>query len=189
MVSNHTHPYVRDFDMWARSIDNVHERRIAAPAGVVGDALDRLGGPDDVLWPGDRWWPMILDQRLGVGADGGHSEIRYRVVDHAPGRRVRFEIHSVPGITGYHEFTVTEADDGVLLRHDLQCELTGVMRLVGPTFVEPLHDAVLEDLLDNAELTATGRVRRPARWSPWVRVLRLLDRSLPGRVWRPARNA
>lgn len=167
--------------MWARSIDNVHERRIAGSASDIGEALDRLGGPDDVLWPADRWWPMILDRRLGVGADGGHSEIRYRVIAHDPGRRVRFEIHSVPGITGYHEFTVTDTGDGVLVRHHLQCELTGVMRLVGPLVVEPLHDAVLEDLLDNAERLATGRVRRPARWSPWIRLLRAVDRLLPAR--------
>ena len=37
-----------------------------------------------------------------------------------------------------------------------------------------VHDAVVEDLLDNAEREATGSVSRPASWSPRVRVLRCL---------------
>ncbi|GAB3301545.1 SRPBCC family protein [Epidermidibacterium keratini] len=132
---------------------------------------------------------MTLDRPLGVGADGGHGAIRYRVVEHDPGRRVRFEVHSVRGISGFHEFTITDLGDGALLRHDLRCGLRGVMRLVGPVVVEPLHDAVLEDLLDNAERLAVGRVQRVARWSPWVRMLRLVDGDLPGGVWRRARKA
>ena len=48
------------------------------------------------------------------------------------------------------------------------------MRLMFSAVVEPLHDAVVEDLLDNAEREATGSVARPASWSPRVRVLRRL---------------
>jgi hypothetical protein avisC_11790 len=40
--------------------------------------------------------------------------------------------------------------------------------------IEPLHDAVVEDLLDNAEGETTGAVIRPAAWSPRVRVLHRL---------------
>jgi hypothetical protein len=49
--------------------------------------------------------------------------------------------------------------------------------------------AMREDLLDRAELAVTGVVASPARWSPWVRLLR----GGPGqrragrpRVWRRA---
>ena len=40
--------------------------------------------------------------------------------------------------------------------------------------IEPLHDAVVEDLLDNAEGETTGALIRPAAWSPRVRVLHRL---------------
>ena len=40
--------------------------------------------------------------------------------------------------------------------------------------IEPLDDAVVEDLFDNAEREATGRGVRPAVWSSRVRVLRRL---------------
>ena len=40
--------------------------------------------------------------------------------------------------------------------------------------IDTLHDAVVEDLFDNAEREATGTVVRPAAWSSRVRVLRRL---------------
>ena len=46
-----------------------------------------------------------------------------------------------------------------------------------PAAVEPLHDAVIEDLFDNAERETPGTVIRPATWSPRVRVLRRLARG------------
>ena len=48
------------------------------------------------------------------------------------------------------------------------------MRVMFPVMVEPLHDAVVEDLFDNAEREVTGSVIRPTSWSPRVRVLRRL---------------
>ena len=51
------------------------------------------------------------------------------------------------------------------------------MRLMFSAAVEPLHDAVIEDLFDNAERETTGTVVRPATWSSRVRVLRHLARG------------
>ncbi|BDH58816.1 hypothetical protein MTP03_37550 [Tsukamurella sp. PLM1] len=158
-------------------IHNVHERVVAAPPDALAPLLDALGGTEDVLWPAPAWEPMILDGPPVAGADGGHGPIRYRVVEAERGRRIRFEFHSTPGIEGYHEISVEDAAGGAtLIRHVLDCRAHGRMRLVGPVLLEPLHDAVLEDLLDNAERGTTGAVSRPARWSRWVRLLRVLDR-------------
>lgn len=157
-------------------INNVHERVIEASPSALAPLLERLGGPDDVLWPAPAWEPMILDGPPVVGADGGHGPIRYRVVEAEPGRRVRFEFHSMPGIVGHHELAVEPLPDGrALVRHVLDCRASGRMRVLGPILLEPLHDAVLEDLLDNAERATTGSVARPARWSWWVRLLRGVD--------------
>ena len=49
------------------------------------------------------------------------------------------------------------------------------MRLLWPLGVRWIHDAVLEDLLDRAEAAVGAGPARPARWSPWVRLLRRLD--------------
>ncbi|MGW3967282.1 hypothetical protein ACWED2_46225 [Amycolatopsis sp. NPDC005003] len=52
-------------------------------------------------------------------------------------------------------------------------------------FFRPLHDALLEQLLDRAESAVTGRVERPVRWSPYVRFLRGLG-EIRSRVRPPA---
>lgn len=154
------------------ALHNVHERVIDAPAEVVGALLDRLAGDDDPLWP-DRWLPIRFDRPLEVGADGGHGDVRYRVSAYEPGRRVRFKFHRPTGIDGYHELTVEPIDAGrCRMRHVLEGQPRGAMRLLVPLVVEQLHDAVLEDLLDNAERAATGEIAEPARWSAWVRFWR-----------------
>ena len=49
-------------------VRNVHERVVAAPVAVVGPLLDRIGGPDDALWPAPAWAPMVLDRPVALGA-------------------------------------------------------------------------------------------------------------------------
>lgn len=154
-----------------RELVNVHERWVRAPRERLASALDALGGPEDELWPSPAWFPMVLDRPLAVGARGGHATIRYAVIEHDPGRRVRFAFRPGRGLDGWHEFTLTDAQDGCVLRHELRVRPSARMRQLVDCVIAPLHDALLEDLLDRAELLATGRLRRRARWSPWVRML------------------
>lgn len=156
-------------------VRNVHERRLSVPAHEVGPLLDRLGGPDDVLWPSPAWEPMVLDGPVAVGAVGGHGSIRYRVTAHEPGRRVEFTFDPGQGLDGTH--TLSVHPDGVghsVLRHVIEGRVTGGMRLLWPAAVRWMHDAVLEDLLDRAE-AATGGRPHPHRWSSWVRLLWRLE--------------
>jgi hypothetical protein len=154
-------------------VRNVHQRLLPGPLGRVGALIDDLAGPDDRLWPGDRWPPMRLDRPLAVGADGGHASARYRVEAYEPGRRVVFRFTGMARVEGRHHFEAEPAGDGaVLLRHVFEARMRGRMLLVWPLVIRPLHDALLEDLLDRAELAVTGTVAAPNRWSPWVRLLR-----------------
>lgn len=172
---------------------NVHTRTIDAPAKVLGALLDRLAGPDDPLWPSPAWPPVRFDRPLAVGADGGHARgrIRYAVTGYEPGRRVRFTFGSSGLVRGHHEFTIEpQGATRCVLRHVLDVEPKGPRAALALSLVVRwLHDAVLEDLLDNAERAATGTLARPARWSPWVRVLRrtLAERAtevpIPPRAW------
>lgn len=156
-------------------IRNIHERVINAPIESLGVLLDTLGQKGDRLWPSRSWSPMVLDRPLALGADGGHSNIRYYVSEYEPGRRVRFTFRPGTGIVGAHELSLNAlGDERSRIRHVLIGRTSGVMRLMFPVMVEPVHDAVVEDLFDNAEREATGLVARPATWSPRVRVLRRL---------------
>ncbi len=156
-------------------IHNVHERHLAAPAEQVGALLSSLGSPDDRLWPADRWPPLELDGPVRPGARGGHAAIRYTVTEHLPGRRVAFTFDEPTGLVGSHRFEVDEhPDGGSVLRHVLDAQPHGSMRLLAPLAVRWLHDALLEDALDRAERSLGVGPGRPARWSPYVRLLRRL---------------
>src|SRR3954454_12620347 len=96
-------------------IHNVHERTLPIPAAAAWQLVDDLGGPDDVLWPGDRWPAMRLD-----GARGRHGFVKYTVAGREPGARLRFRLRDMAGFEGEHAFDVLPAGDGAsVLRHTL----------------------------------------------------------------------
>lgn len=167
---------------------NVHARRIAAPASRAGLLLDAVASADDRLWPRQGWPALRLDRGLVVGSAGGHGPIRYHVSDYQPGRSLEFTFEPTMGIDGTHSLLVEAPEPGVtILRHVIAGRLRGRMRWVWPLAIRWLHDALIEDLLDNAERELTGAVTRPARWSPWVRLLRRwLGRRPAGRAAAPA---
>mgnify|MGYP000886025293 CR=1 FL=1 len=156
-------------------IRNVHERVVDAPIERLGALLDGLGRKGDRLWPSRNWPPMVLDRPVSAGGEGGHGAIRYHVTEYEPGARVRFAFDPATGIEGAHELSLDALDERrTRIRHVLIGRTRGAMRLMFSAAVEPLHDAVIEDLFDNAERETTGTVVRPATWSPRVRVLRRL---------------
>jgi len=166
---------------------NIHERVLPVPAQRVGPLLDRLASEQDAVWPTPAWPALRLDRPLAVGATGGHGPIRYTVIAHEPGRRVRFTFDPGIGVTGWHEFAVESGGaERCVLRHTAEGRARGRMAIAWPVAVRWLHDALIEDALDNAELAVTGSVARPARWSPCVRLLRGRLRSRPRAVPVPA---
>jgi hypothetical protein len=161
-------------------VRNVHERRLRARPERVGVLLDALAGPGDRLWPAPPWPPLRLDRGLAVGSTGGHGPIRYSVAACTPGAMVLFRFAPSSGADGTHAFLVLpDGAGGTLLRHELDARISGWMRLAWPVAVRWLHDALLEDLLDRAEREVDGVVTRPARWSPWVRLLRAMSSRRP----------
>lgn len=157
-------------------ITNEHRRTVADGAGAL---IDTLTGPDDRLWPHPTWPRMRFDRPLGVGARGGHGPIGYVIEEYEPGARIRFRFTAPRGFHGYHEFTAK----GPELRHSLIMRTTGTARLTWPLLFRPLHDALVEDALDRA-CAAMGVAHTPARWSPYVRLLRMSSRA-PIRAPRP----
>jgi hypothetical protein len=170
-------------------VRNVHERLVPAPIERVGPLLDRIGGPDDVLWPSPGWPPIVLDGPIAVGVAGGHSSIRYRVTGYVPGRRVEFAFLPGQGLDGRHVFSAEPVGpERTLLRHVAEARPSGRMRLAWPLAVRWAHDSVLEELLDNAQRATGSEPERPARRSPWVRLLRAVE--VPrSRDTAPARTA
>ncbi|KJY41970.1 hypothetical protein VR41_10035 [Streptomyces sp. NRRL B-1568] len=155
------------------AVYNVHERLLTAKECEVGALIDTLAGTGDLLWPNGRWPSMQFDRPLTVGAVGGHGPVHYTVAAYVPSTWVRFTFSGPRGFHGFHEFTALAVDaQHTLLRHTLAMDARGAARLSWPLAWRPLHDACLEDSLDRAERACTGTVANPARWSPYVRLLR-----------------
>ena len=157
-------------------IRNVHRRALPVAPETLAPLLDGLAGPDDRLWPHQRWPAMRFDPGLEVGATGGHGPIRYRVAEYSPGRYVRFDFDPGRGLArgfhGGHSFRIQAGEGGSEMVHVLEarCPLGAWLRWVA--VIRPLHDALVEDALDRAEREITGRPAgdRPLSW--WVRALR-----------------
>ena len=167
-------------------IENVHSREVPASAPTVGAILDTLAGPHDRIWPIERWPndPIAFDRPLGVGAHGGHGPIRYSVVAYRPGRLVEFEFEPGSGLRGRHRLEVEPTGaDRALLRHVLDVEVEGVYRVLRRAFLG-MHDALVEDLLDKAELAAAGHLEQPARWPRWLRLVNSIEGALRPRRGR-----
>lgn len=155
---------------------NLHERVMVGDRQHLTELFNQLASPQDRLWP-PNWPPLRLSPRLTAGASGGHGPIRYRVSLFAP-LLLRCTFLAPRGFDGYHELSAMHDPGGLRVRHLINMQISGPALLTWPLFYRPLHDALMEDLLDRAEQALTGSVQRPARHSGWVRLLRRLGRRL-----------
>jgi hypothetical protein len=77
---------------------------------------------------------------------------------------------------GTHRFDLEPHDAGCELVHTLEGTLHGRGLILWPIFVRPLHDALVEDVLDRAQSVAGAarphQARPSVRHSPYVRFLR-----------------
>ena len=153
---------------------SIHERRLPVSVDEVGALIDDLSSPRDRLWPRDAWPSMQLESGLRVGSAGGHGPIRYVVEEYEPGRRARFRFTAPRGLTGYHEFSVSESEGRTVLSHRLEAKPGGLTALSWPLIYRPLHEALIEDALDRAESALGTGAGRRSSWPMRVRVLRQL---------------
>ena len=75
-------------------IVNVHERKLPASPEQVGALLDRLFGPEDCLWPAERW-PMHRSGELRIGAACHQTPSCRTEVSHLVPAEYRFRVKAV----------------------------------------------------------------------------------------------
>jgi hypothetical protein len=154
-------------------VHNVHERVLDVPAEAIGPLLDGIGGPRDALWPSPEWAPLWLDGPPAVGTAGGHGSLRYRVTTYEPGRRIVFTLEPRQDLAGWHGFEIVpRGPDRAVLRHVVAARARGPMRLLWPLVVRPVHDGIVEQILDRAEGALGTGPALATRLSPVVRLAR-----------------
>jgi hypothetical protein len=132
-------------------VHEIHERAVPAEAAALVDDPARM-------WPADRWPALTAD---------GFGFLRHELEEHWPGERIVYRITGPRGLSGRHGWTV----EGGVLRHTVDAECRGLMRVVWPLVVHPIHSAVHEDVLDRAEAVLGGSPTGHS-WSRRVRFIR-----------------
>jgi hypothetical protein len=158
-------------------VRHVHTRDLPVAAGDVGALIDGLGGAADRLWPHERWptTPLELHGPLAEGTTSRQgifklTQIRQRVEEYVRGRRVVFRFAPGLGLVGTHRLEVGPLGEGrSRLVHSLDCRVEAKLLPLYPILIRQ-HHALVEDVLDHAELALTGRVANPARWPASVRI-------------------
>lgn len=159
-----------------RSVINYHHRDVDSSAAAIDQRFSFLGTETDDLWPSELWFPMRLDATPDAGGAGGHGPVRYHCSARKP-QTVVFTFDSVLGSTkwvGQHTFSVRPAAAGATVEHLIELEVPGWQYFQWKLVVEPLHNALIENLLEKA-----AGLPPTTRWSAWVRLLRLLMPLFP----------
>lgn len=155
-------------------VHNIHQRVLPCSPNQAAYLIDSLAGPQDAVWPARLWPRLRLDAGLTTGSQGGHGPVRYFVEDYQPGQSVKFRFTAPSGFFGYHALHLTDHGQGCLLKHDLHMTTNLWGWVQWHLIYRPLHDALLEDALDQAA-GQFGQAPRN-RHSLYVRLLRALLR-------------
>jgi hypothetical protein len=128
-------------------IKNLHERVVAAPLEPIAALIADFG----------RIWPTTIapvPQRQGHRLyDAGL--MLWAEFDRPDAARA-FRVVKPDEMQGEHWFELRPADGATLVRHTIEGSATGKYETIWRERIEPLHDLILEALLDNIQAAVTG---------------------------------
>lgn len=137
------------------NVINVHKRTLITSPEDAWRLIANLGSKHEILWPAG--WPVMrFDRPLGLGAVGGHGPIGYYVEEYKPPELIRFRFTAPRGFDGYHEFRIVPQIGSLVFRHTMRVRTRGMATFAWLLVLRPLHDALLEDLMDRASSYSSG---------------------------------
>jgi hypothetical protein len=122
-------------------IGKVHERTMNASA----EQLEAIVADMDGVWP-----TQISPAPYPDGELLQAGTMRWQEFDR-PGALRAFRVVSPPQLRADHWFEVEPVEDGTVLRHTIDGEAFGEYEAIWRDRIAPLHDMVLEALLDNVQ--------------------------------------
>jgi len=152
---------------------NIHSREINQPRHKVVELIKSLATEEDKIWPNEKWPAMRFKNGKKVGARGGHGPVGYYISEYLPEEKIVFQFTKPVGLVGSHTLDISESHQQTILKHTINAELKGMMKILWPLSIRPLHDALIEDAFDKVELNFSDRIEKN-KWSLWVKFLRLI---------------
>ncbi len=154
------------------NVSNHHKRNIDQPKKEISKLIEKLASKDDIIWPIDKWSAMKFKDGLKLGSKGGHGIIRYTIVDYNSENGIEFQFTSPKGFHGFHKFRISAIDSNKTeVRHTINMKTHGIATIQWLVFIRWLHDALIEDALDNIENYFSDE-KKVSKWSAWVKLWR-----------------
>jgi hypothetical protein len=122
-------------------VASVHKRRFDASPQRLAALVADFGA----VWP-----TQIAPAPRAEGGLLRVPTMRWQEFDR-PGALRAFRVVSPPEMRGEHWFEVERVEGGTVLRHTIDAEASGSYEAIWRNQIEPLHDRVLEAMLDNIE--------------------------------------
>ena len=126
-------------------IRNEHERTVPGPPERIAELIADFG----LIWPNDIA-PAPRQREDGL-YDAGL--MLWEEVDR-PGTARAFRVVRPDEIRAEHWFELEPADGGAIVRHVIDGSASGKYEAIWRDRIEPLHDRILEALLDNVKTAA-----------------------------------
>ena len=119
-----------------------HERLIASSPARIGELVRDF----------DRIWPTEIAPAPQAVSDClfDAGPMLWQEIDR-PGASRAFVVAGPGGLRAEHWFELQQVDGGTLVSHTVEGETLGESEAVWAERIEPLHDLLLEALLDNVE--------------------------------------
>jgi len=153
-------------------IINIHQREYNHPLSDLSKIFETLATDNDLIWPKEKWNPMILDNGLCVNSSGGHGIIRYYISRYEDRKLIEFRFVEPKEFVGIHCFELIPiADDRTIIKHTINAQLNVKGLILWYLVVKWLHDALLEDCLDKIE-NNLEQSNAKTNYNPWVKILR-----------------
>mgnify|MGYP003391204969 FL=1 len=146
-------------------VENFHQRILRCSAEQASILIDSFADVNSPLWPHKYWPRERFDSLLGIGAIGSHGGTVYVVEQYEPGRVISFRFIKPKGYIGTHRFEIIKVDSSSSqLIHLFQCELQGFDYLFWNLVIQWVHDALIEDAFDSAEIHLFPTSVIPSKW-------------------------
>jgi hypothetical protein len=143
----------RDLFPGRMKIRNQHERMVAAPPERIAALIADFG----LLWP-----TQIAPAPRGQGHRLYDAGLMLWEEFDRPGAARAFRVVRPAELQAEHWFELESAAGATILRHTIEGSAAGKYEAIWQERIEPLHDRVLEALLDNVEAAvAAGDLARP----------------------------
>lgn len=153
-----------------------HQRTIDCAIETARGLFETFVDNDSIFWPTSSWpRDAFNDDQLKIGSIGGHGGTKYKIQHYQPGACLEFSFIYPKGYLGTHEFRLIFLNSSQFLL----CHVTNIKTniyhwMLWQIMIRWVHDALIQDAFDKAELHLMGKIRLKSTWKYRVYLIRHL---------------